>query len=89
MKERKIAIVCGTALLIAAAVAVVVAARNRQQSAPPTEVPVVQTPAEVRFKAVERKADPVESIDIDAAKFPNRKQMRASAAFGTLSRETR
>ena len=55
MKERKIAIVCGTALLIAAAVAVVVAARNRQQSAPPPDVPVAQTPAEVRVKAVERK----------------------------------
>ena len=54
MKERKIAIVCGTALLIAAAVAVVVAARNRQQSAPPTEVPVAAAPAEVCVKAVER-----------------------------------
>ena len=67
MKERKIAIVCGTALLIAAAVAVVVAARNRQQSAPPTEVPVVQTPAEVRFKAVERKAELVERGEIATA----------------------
>ena len=53
MIRLKIVVVCGAALLIAAAVAVVVAARNRQQSAPP-DVPVAQTPAEVRVKAVER-----------------------------------
>ena len=45
----------GTALLIAAAV--VVALRERQPSLP--EVPVAQTPAEVRVKAVERKGQPV------------------------------
>ena len=43
--------VCGTALLIAAAV--VVALRERQAE-PPPEVPVAQTPADVRVKAVER-----------------------------------
>ena len=43
--------VCGTALLIVAAV--VVALRERQAE-PPPEVPVAQTPAEVRVKAVER-----------------------------------
>ena len=54
MNRPKIVTVCGAALLIAAAVAVVVASRNRQQPAPPPEVPVAQTPAEVRVKAVER-----------------------------------
>ena len=52
MIKRLIVIVCGTALLIAAAV--VVALRERQP-APPPDVPVAQTLAEVRVKAVERK----------------------------------
>ena len=56
MNRRKIGAVCGTALLIAAAVAVVVGSRNRQQPAPPPDVPVAQTPAEVRVKAVERNS---------------------------------
>ena len=49
MTKRKIGAVCVTALLIAAAV--VVALLERQQ-APLPEVPVAQTPAEVRVKAV-------------------------------------
>ncbi len=85
MKERKIAIVCGTALLIAAAVAVVVAARNRQQSAPPTEVPVVQTPAEVRFKAVEKKVETLDLSNAEAVKLPKLAPRRTSTEFGTLS----
>ena len=56
MNRRKMLTVFGTALLIAAAVVVVVASRNRQQPAPPPDVPVAQTPAEVRVKAVERKS---------------------------------
>ena len=56
MNRRKMVPVCGIALLIAAAV--VVALRERQ-SAPPPEVLVAQTPAEVRIKSVERKAEPV------------------------------
>ena len=51
-------IVCGTVLLIA--VVVVVALRNRQQPAPTPDVPVAQTPAEVRVKAVER--NPVAAV---------------------------
>ena len=51
MTKRKIGAVCGTALLIAAAV--VVTLRERQ-SVPLPEVPVAQTPADVRVKAVER-----------------------------------
>ena len=52
-----IVIVCGAALLIAAAV--VAALRGRVQSLPLPSVPMV-SPAEVRVKAVERKAEPVE-----------------------------
>ena len=67
MNRRKIGAVCGTALLIAAAVAVVVGSRNRQQPAPPPDVPVAQTPAEVRVKAVERKAGPVAEGELAVA----------------------
>ena len=51
MNRRKIAIVCGTALLLAAAVVV---ALREQQSVPLPDVPVAEPPAEVRVKAVER-----------------------------------
>ena len=57
MNRPKIVTACGTALLIAAAV--VVALRERQ-SVPLPDVPMAQTPAEVRVKAVERKSEPVE-----------------------------
>ena len=57
MNRRKIVTVCGTELLIAAVVAVVVAPRNRQQPAPPPEVPLAASPAEVRVNAVGRKAE--------------------------------
>ena len=53
MSRRMLVIVCGTVLLIAAAV--VVALRERQ-TVPLPEVPVAQTPAEVRVKAVERNS---------------------------------
>ena len=62
-----IVIACGTALLIAAAAAVVVASRERRQPLPSPEVPVAQTPAVVRVKAVERKAEPVERGEIATA----------------------
>ena len=52
MTKRKIVTVCGAAQLIAAAV--VVALRERWQPVPPPDVPVAQTPAEVRVRAVER-----------------------------------
>ena len=64
MKFRITVIACGTALLIAAAVAVVVASRNRRQPAPPPDVPVVASPAEVRVKAVERKAELVKRVNV-------------------------
>lgn len=64
MSRRMLVIVCGTVLLIAAAV--VVALRERHQ-APLPDVPVAQTPAEVRVKAVERKTGPVEQGEVAAA----------------------
>ena len=65
MNRRIIAIACGASLLIAAAV--VVALRERLQPVPLPEVPVAQTSAEVRVKAVERKAEPVSDGEEAAA----------------------
>ena len=65
MYRLKIVTVCGTALLIAAAV--VVALRERRQPLPSPEVPVAQTPADVRVKVVERKGETVERGEIAAA----------------------
>ena len=62
---RLTVIVCVTALLIAAEV--VVAMRERRQPLPLPEVPVAQTPAEVRVKAVERKGETVERDEVAAA----------------------
>ena len=64
MNRLKIVTVCGSALLIAAAV--VVASRNRRQPAPPPEVLLAASPAEVRVKAVERKAELVERDEVAA-----------------------
>ena len=64
MKFRITVIACGTALLIAAAVGVVVASRNHRQPAPPPDVPVAASPAEVRVKAVERKAELVKRVNV-------------------------
>ena len=66
MTKRMIVIACGTALLIAAAAAVVVALRERHQ-APLPDVPVAQTLAEVRVKAVERKSTTVARLNAAAA----------------------
>ena len=55
-KRRDVLFVCMTALLLSAAVGVVFASRNRRHPAPPPDVPVAQTPAEVRVKAVERNS---------------------------------
>ena len=51
-----IVIVCGTALLTVAAVGVVFASRNRRHPAPPPELLVAVSTAEVRVKAVERNS---------------------------------
>ena len=66
MSRRMLVIVCGTVLLIAAVVGVA-ALRNRRQHVPPPEVPVAQKPAEVRVKAVERKAEPMDNGEVAAA----------------------
>ena len=86
MKERKIAIVCGIALLIAAAV--VVALRDRQQSAPLPEVPEAQIPAEVRVKAVGRMGETLDLSNVEAAKFLSKRPRRTSTEFGILLPET-
>ena len=65
MTKWKIVAICGTVLLIAAAV--VVALRERLQPVPLPEVPVVQTPAEVRVKAVERKPEPSDHEVVEAS----------------------
>ena len=67
MNRRIIAIACGASLLIAAAVGVVVASRNHRQPAPPPDVPVAASPAEVRVKAVERKPEPSDHEVIKAS----------------------
>ena len=64
MNRQMIVMLCGPALLIAAVVAVVVASRNRRQPAPPPEVPLAASPAEVRVKAVERKAELVKRVNV-------------------------
>ena len=63
MIKRKIAIVCGVMLLVAA-LADIVASRNHRQLLPSLGVPVAQTPAEVRVKAVERKAELVKRVNV-------------------------
>ena len=68
MNSRLKLTVCVTALLIAAAV--VVALRERRQTVPPPEVPVAQTPAEVRVKAVEGKDEasaPFDAAEVSSA----------------------
>ena len=67
MNSRLKLTVCVTALLIAAAV--VVALRERQP-APLPDVPVAQTPAEVRVKAVEGKDEasaPFDAAEVSSA----------------------
>ena len=51
-------IVCGTTLLTAAAVVIVL--RSRRQPLPPLDVPTALSSTEVRVKALERKAEPLE-----------------------------
>ena len=67
MTKRLIVIACGTALLIAAAVGVAVALRNRRQPLSLPNVPVAASPAEVRVKAVERKAEPMDHEEVEAS----------------------
>jgi hypothetical protein len=77
MTKWKIVTVCGIVLLIAAAV--VVAMRERQPI-PLPEVPVAQTPAEVRVKAVERKTETVKRENVTASGA-------VAIVFGSLVRQ--
>ena len=81
MIKRKIAIVCGVMLLVAA-LADIVASRNHRQLLPSLGVPVAQTPAEVRVKAVERNVETLDFSNAEAAKFLSRIPRRSSAEFG-------
>ena len=79
--KRLIAIACVTALLVSAAVAV--ALRERQQQMP-LDVPVAQTPAKVRVKAVERKVETLDSSNVEVAKLLKCVPRRTSTEFGIL-----
>ena len=72
MIKRMIVIFSGSVLLIAAAIAVVVASRNHRQPLPPPDVPVAQTPAEVRVKAVERKPEPSDQSGFSEPRMTSR-----------------
>ena len=87
MIKRKIAIVCGVMLLVAA-LADIVASRNHRQLLPSLGVPVAQTPAEVRVKAVERNVETLDLSNAEAAKFSNKRPRRISMEFGILLLET-
>ena len=80
--KRLIAIACVTALLVAAAVAL----RERQQPMP-LDVPVAQTPAKVRVKAVERKVETLDSSNDEVAKLLKCVPRRTSTEFDILSPE--
>ena len=82
---RLTVIVCVTAMLIAAAVVV---ALREQQSVPLPDVPVAQTSAEVRVKAVERNVETLDFSNAEAAKFLSRGPRRTSTEFGILLPET-
>ena len=58
MNRQITVIVCGTALLTAAAV--IFALRSRRRPLPPPDVPTALSSTEVRVKALERKAEPLE-----------------------------
>ena len=59
-----------------------------RQQAPLPDVPVAQTPAEVRVNAVERKVETLDFSNAEAAKFLSRGPRRTSTEFGILLLET-
>jgi hypothetical protein len=84
MNSRLKLTVCGTALLIAAAVVVALRDRRREVSLP--DVPVAQTPAEVRVKAVERNVETLDFSNVEAVKFLSREPRRTSTEVGIVER---
>ena len=65
MTKFRLGIACVAAIVVVAVV--VVSSSNRSKSGIMPEVMVAQTPAEVRIKSVERKAEPLEQGDVTAA----------------------
>ena len=59
-----------------------------RQQAPLPDVPVAQTPAAERVKAVERNVETLDFSNAEAAKFLSREPRRTSTEFGILSPET-
>ena len=59
-----------------------------RRPAPLPDVPVAQTPAEVRVKAVERNVETLDFSNAEAAKFSNKRPRRTSTEFGILLPET-
>ena len=86
MNRWLIVAVCATSLLILAVVGVVM--HTRRQSAPPPNVQVVESTAEVRVKAVERKGETLDFSNVEAAKFLSKRPRRTSTEFGILLPET-
>ena len=56
-----------------------------RQQAPLPDVPVAQTPAEVRVKAVERNVETLDLSNVETAKFLSRGPRRTSTEFGIMS----
>ena len=56
-----------------------------RQQAPLPDVPVAQTPAEVRVKAVERMGETLDLSNVETAKFSNKRPRRAAPEFGIQS----
>ena len=71
MLKRMIVIACVGMLFLLTAVAVTLFLCERQP-VPPPDVPVAQTPAEVRVKAVERNVETLDLSNAEAAKFLRR-----------------
>ncbi len=59
-----------------------------RQQAPLPDVPVAQTPAEVRVKAVERNVETLDLSNVETAKFLSREPRRTSTEFGILLPDT-
>ena len=76
----KTVVFCGAVLLIA--VTIMIAFRDSSRESPLPDVPVAQTPAEVRVKAVERMGETLDLSNVETAKFLSRGPRRTSTEFG-------
>ena len=73
----KTVVFCGAVLLIA--VTIMIAFRDSSRESPLPEVPVAQTPAEVRVKAVELNVETLDLSNAEAAKFSKKRPARICA----------